>query len=209
MISGVLPFLIYRILKYNVNASELVALVGSGIPPLVDSLFGIIRYKRVDLIAGISLLSIIVGLSVLALEGSPRLYLIRESFFTAAIGLAFLVSMLLPKSLVYYAARQVMTGNTPEGVAQFEEKWQPDSEFRNRLRVTLRPFGFVWAFGLLFEALVRTYLVYTLSVERFLVISPFVLYGITFGLFAVQFWLMRQIRRRREVRIRMHAPETQ
>ena len=198
IISGVLPWLIYRVLKNNVGVSELVALVTSGIPPLLDTIVGVIRYKRIDLIAGVSLLSIIVGLGLLALGGDPKLYLICESFFTAAIGLAFLVSMLFPKSLVYYAARQAITGNTPEGIAQFEEKWEHNSEFRNRLHVALRPFGFLWGFGLLVEAAVRTYLVYALSVERFLVISPFVLYGITLGLFATQFWLIRQIRKRRK-----------
>lgn len=202
-ISGVLPWLIYRVLRNNFGVSELVALVVSGIPPFLDTIVGIIRFRRVDLIAGISLLSIVVGLAVLALGGSPRLYLIRESFFTAAIGLAFLVSMLFQKSLLYYAARQVMTGNTPEGIAKFEARWREDAQFRQRFQVRLRPFGFLWGFGLLFEAVVRTYLVYTLSTEQFLVVSPFVLYGITFGLIAIQIWLIRRIRKEREAQARV------
>ena len=196
IINGAIPWAIYHFLKNSTNVSDLVALLASGIPSILDTLVGIIRYKRVDLIAGINLLAIGVSLILLSLGGDPKLYLIRESLITVAIGLAFLISMLLPKSLVYYAARQTMTGNTPEGIARFEERFEQNPEARAKFRAALRPFGFLWGFGLLLEAIIRTYLVYTLSIEQFLVVSPFVLYGITGLLFAIQFWLMRRVRKR-------------
>ena len=35
----------------------------------------------------------------------------------------------------------------------------------------------MWGLGLLLEAAVRTYLVFTLSIEQFLIVSPIVFYG--------------------------------
>jgi hypothetical protein len=195
VINGALPWAIYHVLTNYMNTSMLIALLASGVPPLVDTVVGIIRDKRIDIIAGITLLSIAVGLALLSFSGDAKLYLIRESFFTAAIGLVFLISLFFTKSLLYYTGRQFMTGNTPEGLAAFDAKWEQNPEFRAVFRARSRPFGLLWGFGLLLEAAIRTYLVYTLSVERFLAISPLVLYGITFGLFAVQFWLMRRMRR--------------
>ena len=59
--------------------------------------------------------------------------------------------------------------------------------------------------GLLFEAVVRTYMVYVLPVERFLAISPFVLYGITGALIALSVWQGKRARRRGDARRQVEA----
>lgn len=208
IINGLLPWLVYHILKTNLDVPELTALLASGAPPLIDSIISIIRTRTIDIVAAISLLAILVGLGLFALGGDAKLYLIRESFFTVLVGLAFLVSLLLPKSLLFYAARQVITGNTPEGIATFEDKWQNNPQFRSAFRNRLRPFELLWGIGMLVEAAVRTYLVYSLPVEEFLAISPFVLYGITFGLFGFQLWLMHQLRKRRAAEEQIQKSES-
>lgn len=195
VISGALPWAIYHILINYTNVSPLTALLASGVPPLLDSIIGVIWHKRIDLVAGITLLSIAVGLVLLRFSGDAKLYLLRESFFTAAVGLAFLISMFFQKSLLYYGGRQFMTGNTPERLAAFDAKWAQHPEFRAAFQKRSRVFGFLWGFGFLLEAALRTYLVYSLSVEHFLAISPFVLYSITFGLFFFQWHLMQRIQR--------------
>ena len=175
LINGVLPLLIYTLMKDVTSVSDFGALLATGIPSLLDSLIGVIRRKRVDFLAGVTLLTILVSLALIALGGSPKLYLICESFFTAAFGLAYLISLLFPKPLAYYFARYFMAGNVPERIAWFESLWQRSAEFRSMLR----RIGLLWSFGLLLEAALHTYLVFTLSVQQFLAISPFVLYGIT------------------------------
>src|SRR5215469_12553064 len=93
VINAVLPFVIYTLLKNYIGVSELVALFASGVPPVIDSIVGVIRKGRIDFIAGIVLLSIVFSLVLIMLGGSPRLYLIRESFFTAAFGVVYLTSL--------------------------------------------------------------------------------------------------------------------
>ena len=110
---------------------------------------------------------------------------------TCSLAIAYLVSLPFPKPLAYYFARQFMAGNTQEGIAWFEQLWQKPT-----FRRTLRLIGLYWSVGLLVEAALRFYLVFTLSVQQFLFVSPFVSYGITGLLFVGQFLIVRRIRKR-------------
>jgi hypothetical protein len=194
LINAVLPIIIYNALKTYTNVSDFVALIATGIPSIIDSLVGIVRRRRIDFLAGFTLVTIAVSLAVIALGSDPKVYLVRESFFTAAFGIAYLVSLPFPKPLAYYFARQFATGNTPEGLAWFEQKWQKPA-----FRKTLRLIGLYWSIGLLLEAALRFYLVFTMSVQQFLFVSPFVFYGITGLLIAGQFLIIRRIRSRMSI----------
>lgn len=194
LINGAAPFVIYYALKHYTHVSDFFAIVATGVPSTIDSLVGVARNRRIDVLAGVVLVGIAVSLVLISLGGSTKLYLIRESFFTAAFGLAYLVSLLFPKPLAYYFARQFMVGNNAEGIAWFERFWQSNEAFRN----LLRRIGLIWAVALLFEAALRTYLVLTLTTEQFLAVSPFVFYGITGALILWSFWIGRRARRRGE-----------
>ncbi len=173
VINAILPFIIYMIMKNLLHQSDFLSLVATGIPPTLASLISIVRNRRIDFIAGVVLLGIVVGLLVTLVSHDAKLLLVRESFFTMAFGLAFLVSLLFPKPLIYYATRTVLAGNDPEQVQRYEARWQ-DTAFR----IAIRTQTTIWGVGLLLEATVRFLLVFTLSIAQFLVISPFVLWGI-------------------------------
>lgn len=203
VINVALPILIYWALKKYTGTSDLLALVASGVPSLIDSIVGIIRRKRIDFLAGIVLVGIVITLVTVALGGSPKVYLIRESFFTAAFGLAYLVSLLFPKPLAFYFARYFATGNHPENIPWFDSLWQ-----HQQFRHTMRVITVVWGIGFLFEAALRTYLVIVLSTIQFLIVSPFVLYGILGILIVWMFLYSRQGRKKGdEVRQRMQAEQ--
>lgn len=190
VLNGVIPFLIYWCLTHFTSVSQFVALVASGIPSLIESIVGIILRRRIDFLAGIVLTGIGVGLIITFLGGNPKIFLIRESFFTVAFGLAFLVSLLLPKPLMFYIARHFASGNDAASLANFNASWQHE-----RFRHFFRVMSAVWGAGLLLEAVVRVSLILTLSVEQFLAISPFVLYGIIAALFI---WTFRYGRTSRQ-----------
>lgn len=203
LINGALPLIIYWALKNYTHVSEFIALVASGIPSLIDSIVGIIRRKRIDFLAGIILAGIVISLIITVLGGSPKIYLIRESFFTVAFGLVFLISLLFPRPLIFYLSRYFMTGNHPENIPWFNSLWQ-HANFRTMMRVMTA----VWGVGLLLEAAIRVYLVIILSTQQFLVVSPFVIYGI---LGVLAFWTSLYGRKGRkrgeEMRQRMLAAQ--
>lgn len=204
VINIVLPILLYLALKNYTRASDFLALVISGLPPMIDGIVGVIRRKRIDLLSGIVVASIVISLILIALGSNPKVYLVRESFFTVAFGLAYLVSLFFPRPLAFYFARYFSTGNHPENIAWFDSLWQY-SEFRHTMRVIT----VVWGIGFLFEAVLRTFLVIVLTVEQFVIVSPFVLYGIIGLLIVWMVFYTRQGRKKGEaVRQRMQAEQS-
>jgi hypothetical protein len=177
VINAALPLMIFSLLKSYTTLSDFWALVVSGIPPILDSLVGVMRKGRLDVIAGIALLSIAVSLVLIFLGGSPRVLLIRESFITGALGLSYLVSLLFPRPLCFYFARQFLTGNVPERMMGFNALWKYPA-----FRFAMRRYTIVWGLGFLLEMGVRSFLVFTLTIQQFLIISPFVFYGFLGGL---------------------------
>lgn len=175
VINGAFPFVIYWVLTtYDPSISPFVALVASGVPSLIHSVVGLLLRKRVDFLAGIALAAIIISLIITALGGDPKIYLIRESFFTVAFGLVLLISLALPRPFMFYMARHFAAGNDPANVARFDLLWQQDERVRRGMRLLTA----VWGAGFLLEAAIRIALVLTLSTEQFLAVSPFVIYGI-------------------------------
>ena len=111
LINGVAPYFIYFGLHHQFQVAELPALLATSIPPLLDALVGIVRWRRIDFLAGFVLFTIGLAVALVALGGDPRLYLIRESFITAGIGLAFILSNPLPRPLGFFFARCFMRLN--------------------------------------------------------------------------------------------------
>ncbi len=193
VINAALPFIIYTLLKDYTSLSDLLALIISGIPPIIASIVDVVRKGHVDLMSGIVLLSIVISILLILAGGSPRLYLIRESFFTAAFGIVYLISLFFPRPLAFYFGRYFVTGNVPAKIAWFNSLWQYPA-FRRSMRIST----VVWGVGMVLEAAVRTFLVFTLTIPQFLLISPFVIYGIIGALMLWTFWYGRQGQKRAE-----------
>jgi hypothetical protein len=66
-----------------------------------------------------------------------------------------------------------MAGNDQDRLAWVNDRWQRSASFRHAIRFS----NVVWGLGFVLEATVRTYLVFTLSIEHFLIASPIVFYG--------------------------------
>ena len=203
-VNAAIPFLIYSALTKFTSISPFLALVASGIPSLSESLVGIVRRKRIDLLAGIVLTGIGVALIITALGGDLKIYLVRESFFTVTFGVALLLSLVLPRPIMFYIARHFVSGNDPTNVAHFNEFWQNE-----RFRRSMRVMSAVWGIGLLLEAAIRISLVIVLSVEQFLAISPFVTSGIIVLLTIWTFSYGRTGRQRSSESLRRMAGEEQ
>lgn len=103
VVNLVLPWLAYRIAQPHYGDTG--ALYASAIPPLVWSIVEFIRLRRVDALSVLVLLGIALSIVAMALGGSPRVLLMRESLVSGAIGVAFVVSLVLARPLIFYLAR--------------------------------------------------------------------------------------------------------
>jgi uncharacterized membrane protein (DUF485 family) len=116
----------------------------------------------------------------------------------------YLVSLLFPKPLAFYFARYFSTDNHPENIPWFDSLWH-FREFRHTMYVIT----VVWGIGFLFEAAFRTFLVIVLTTEQFVIVSPFVLYGLIVILFVWMFLYSSQGRKKGEaLRQRMLAEQS-
>ncbi len=179
VVNFALPFLIYQAVTHYTNVSQLLALVLAGLPSTIEGIAGLLRRKRIDPLAGLTLAGITLSLILIALGASPTVYLMRESFFTAALGLACLVSLLFPRPLMFYAGRHFATGNRRELIPWFDSLWQYPA-----FRAVQRNLSLGWGLGFLLEAGIRVILVLTLSAAEVLLFSSLILYGVTGALLA-------------------------
>lgn len=165
-----LPWVVYRLAKPHVG--EIHAIMASAVPPMAWSLLEFARKRRIDAISIMVLGGIGLSLLGFALGGSPKLLLMRESLITGLIGLVFVVSAIIGKPLMYVLASASLKRQSAEDSAAFETyKDQPD--FRRMMAVMT----IVWGIGFVIETAVRSILVFSLPVGRFLIVGPIVGYS--------------------------------
>jgi hypothetical protein len=186
----VLPWLAYHYSRPYWGESG--ALYASAIPPIVWSLGEFARFRRVDALSVLVLLGIALSCIAMAMGGSPRLLLLRESMISGAVGVVFLASLALPRPLTFYLARATMARESESASDRFVAAWNGQPSLRRSIwLMTL-----VWGAGLTAEALVRGWLAWHWPPERYLAVTPFISYGIYGGLMGWTIWSRRRLRAR-------------
>ncbi len=171
VINGVLPIVLYQVLRGR-GVAAVPALVAGSVFPITYTLWGWARSRSLDLIAGISLVFIVIGALASLVSGSTRFTLIKESFFTGLFGFIFFGSLLAPRPLMFYIARQFATGGVRERMKRWDDLWQYPG-FRHPMRVMTA----MWGTTFVADAMIRVVLVFVLSTSAFLVASQALFYA--------------------------------
>jgi hypothetical protein len=142
-------------------------------PPLLWSLYELIKIRRLDAISVVVVGSILATLGATAIGGSPRLIQIRDALVTGAVGLMFLGSLPLQKPMIFYLARATMARNTIEGADSYDKLWDipgvPD---------VFRTLTWVWGLGLVLQTATMCALAWFWPIGRYLLFGPIIGYGI-------------------------------
>jgi hypothetical protein len=194
-VNFLLPWLAYRLALPHLG--ETGALIASAVPPIVWSLIELVRFRRVDALSVLVVTGIVLSVAAMALGGSPRMLLLRESLVSGAVGVVFLLSLPMRRPLIFYLARATVAREMEGGAARFEALWQE----RPALVSAMRLMTLVWGIGLTGETALRAWMALTWPIERFLVVSPFIGYGIYGGLTLWTFWYRKSMRGRVETRV--------
>ncbi len=195
-INGFLPFFIYGLLSDSIGTVP--ALLISGVPPLLDSIYTLIKRGHLDALGAIILSGIVLSILVAFIGGNERILLARESLITGLIGVGFLATLfVLPRPVQFYIARHFATGNDPVKVAEFDGYWKYEG-----FRFSMRFMTTVWGIGLIVEAVIRISLALTIPIQTFLAVSPFIAYGIWGGLMVWTMWYSARGQRKGEERSR-------
>jgi hypothetical protein len=203
VLNALVPVLLYQVAKRYFSASELGALSAAALFPLGWSVVDLLRVGSLDPVAVLSLVSIAVSMVAVVLGGSPKLLLIRESFFTGAFGLACFISLAAPRPIMFYFSRYFTAGRDPARSAEFDRAWQ-----RPAFRHTMRLITIVWGVTSLVEFVVRILLVYTLPAATVLVVSPIVLGGLLLATISWTFAYGKRMRARVEAQSHAAGPAT-
>jgi hypothetical protein len=177
----VLPLMVYHFAAPHLG--ERGGLLVSSVPVILWNLLEIVCFRRFDAVGLLVLLGIFLSLGAMAVGGSARLLLLRESLVTGIIGLVFLGSLLFSRPLVYYLARSGEAKRSAEELSAFEAAW-PKPRFVRAMHLMT----WVWGLGLVFEAMLRCWLVWRWPVERSLAIVPVISYAIYFSLLGWSLW---------------------
>jgi hypothetical protein len=199
LVNAVAPYVAYQVLTAR-GVDPLQALQTSAIFPIVGIARGYVRTHRLDIIGLVSLVFIVIGVAASLISGDARFILIRESLLTGVFGLVCLLTLLMPRPLMFYFGRQFISGGDPARAAAFEDRWRYPF-----FRAVNRTITVVWGVALLLEAALRVGLSFVLPIPVFLLVSPILALGVTVALIS---WTMAYARRsaRRASEVERIAP---
>ncbi|KAF9154995.1 hypothetical protein BGX21_004579 [Mortierella sp. AD011] len=191
----VLPIVLYYTLKSHI--SLLAALLISSAPPAIWVVVKYFVYRRVDPLGFIIIFGFVLSAILSAVDGDPRVLLLRDSFVTGATGLIFLGSLLPIKTkkfelkpITYGISAQMMAASPKvRYIVNGETIEQERSEFcwqwSHNYRFGMRMMTGVWAGALLTEFAIRVVMYFSsLTVDQMVLYGNVVL-GATLGTAAI------------------------
>lgn len=171
LINGLVPVVLYNLLLDYF--SSFVSLLIATLVPLLDNLYHIVKHRKADAFGLFMLTGFVLSLLAFLLGGSEKLILMRESLVTGILGLIFIGSLFYSKPLIYHFAIRFSSSGESEQKGKFAYNWGiPYFRFVIRLMTA------VWGISLLAEAVIKTILVYELSISAFLAVSQIIFYSI-------------------------------
>ncbi|RLL68624.1 VC0807 family protein [Streptomyces sp. Z26] len=168
----VAPMVLFYVFR-AVGMGQLPALLLSATPPLIHTLYSMVKHRKVDTIGVFVILIVGLSAAVSVISGDPRAVLVRGAVLTGLISLWILSTIWLARPFVYRAMEALL----PAKRAKMDELWHNDPSFRRLWnRLTL-----LWGVGLLIDALIRLVMAYTLPVDSVPALEG-ILYAVTWCL---------------------------
>jgi hypothetical protein len=166
IVNVALPLITVQVLL-RTNTPAVTALAIAAIFPFVDAVVGLVRKRRFDPIAVLSLIAIVVGIGTSGITGNAGFAVAKESLFTIVFGLIFLGSLAAPRPMIFQLGRQYATGGDPAAAAAWDARWALPG-----FRRTIRLMTAVGGCGFLLEAALRVVVAFTLPVTTSTIVSP-------------------------------------
>jgi len=150
----------YGLRAAGVGAGAALVVGGALIAPWI--VLGVIRNRRLDIMAAFTLSMLLVGALMSAVTGDPRLLLVRDSWVGALLGLWILGTLPTQRPFIMLTSRAVIVAKVGEaGADAWAARWADDRAFRRHVRVLTA----VWGVVFLGDALVRVVLAYSLPLD--------------------------------------------
>lgn len=137
------------------------ALLAGAVVPGISTMMRLIRGSAFDRLAVFVMTTMLIGVGVAGIAGSPRFLLAKEGWVTAVGGVWFLVSARGAQPLAFLFARPLLEGRRAFTSEPWSSLWERLPRFRRAWRVS----SVIWGVGLLVDAGVRIVIAYTLPID--------------------------------------------
>jgi hypothetical protein len=141
-------------------------LLASSVPALF-TVGSLIWKKHIDAVGVLVVVSLLLSAVFALLFRSPRLLLLQGSAVSGLFGVALLVSLLLPRPVLFYIVRSILTQNDAHRLASFNADWAFP-----QVRSFYRTLTAVWGCLTVAQLLVTAVLAFTLPISLMLVLGP-------------------------------------
>lgn len=163
----------YYLLKNGFGMSTMAALGWSSVVPAVRTVWGVVKERKANALAGLILFVNVVGLALSLVAGDPRLMLAKDSGVSSAIGIGILVSVKLGRPMMTAGMKPFLI----KGDAAKNAAWDRLVAGSPRFRKAERTFSLVWGVVLLGECVGRVVGAYTLPVDTMVWLGTVVMIG--------------------------------
>lgn len=186
VVNAVLPYLVYVQAKARFGATETEGLLWATVIPALVVVVGLIRQRKIDTVAVVTLVTLGISIAMAAATDDPRLLQLRESYLSAGLGAIMLLSAMLGRPVLVWLLPRMLPP---------EKRPQSDHPLVRQLLTRL-----TWIWGLVFasELALKWWMVETLTIGQVLALGPVVFIGLTVFGGALTFLAARSLRPRQQ-----------
>src|SRR5215467_2509546 len=155
-----IPVGTYYLLRDAFGLSLWLSLALSSVGPAVRSVAGLVKERKLNLLAVLMLAVNLAGIGISFLTGDPRTMIAKDSIVSSEIAFAILGSVVLRHPLMSAGLKPYMTRGKTERIVAWDRLSMASARFR-RLELA---FSTIWGLALLAECVARLVGAYTLPV---------------------------------------------
>lgn len=177
LVDVAVPLGSYYLLKDGFGTSTFAALAWSSVVPAVRTLWGLVRERRTNALAGLILVVNVVSLLLSFVSGDPRLMLAKDSGISSVVALGILVSVALGKPMMTAGMKPFLVKGDAAREAAWERLASGAAADSAAFRRKERAFSLVWGTVLLAECVTRAVGAYTVPVDTMVWLGTVILVG--------------------------------
>lgn len=172
-----LPLGSYYLFKDAFGLSTFASLAWSSVAPAVRTVWGLVKERRTNALAGLILVVNVVSLLLSFVSGDPRLMLAKDSGVSSVIAFGILASVWFGKPMMTAGMKPFLVKGDAEKEAAWQRLVSGESVRSTAFRGKEKAFSVVWGLVLLAECSARVVGAYTIPVDTMVWLGTVFLVG--------------------------------
>ncbi|MEU5538983.1 VC0807 family protein [Streptomyces sp. NPDC020362] len=172
-----MPLGSYYLFKDGFGMSTFAALAWSSVVPALRTVWGLVKERRTNALAGLILIVNVVSLLLSFVSGDPRLMLAKDSGVSSTIAIGILVSVVLGKPMMTEGMKPFLLKGDADKEAAWERLMSGSAASSAAFLRKERAFSVVWGVALLAECIARVVGAYTISVDTMVWLGTVIMVG--------------------------------